>query len=389
MAHGRILGWVLAVPLGMGGCSGSGLSDTAPPEQTVTVRVTADGILPDETVDLLVDGSPGDSLRPWLGESRSIRLSPGGHSIGLGELATNCERVGSPQFVTMPLTGDSPRIDLAIRCRATGPLVGLRFAFVESQLDDDGSVLIAEGDSLRFLAKGTAVSWSPDGASLVVAGYGNAGYSIREMRANGAGGDLLFSDWVPLGGPAWAPDGDEIAFNWCDGGTWASDCQSQVWALRKTKLGWAAHLVIPQSENPAWTPDGAILVVANRGRIQPLGRDGERFPSYHIPAGQAANAPAFSSDGRMLAYVGGQGGTPELRLHDIGTDEDRAAGTSLGSVRAVDWLPGHAGLIVESYSEVTQRVCLFVTDFDGTNAKPLVSCQRNLHGFALGPGDVH
>lgn len=116
--------------------------------------------------------------------------------------------------------------------------------------------------------------------------------------------------------PVWSPDGRHVVFGRVTGGVFLAraDGARQPQALIPSKL-----LLYPSS----FTPDGrrlaySELVITGRQQIWTVpieDRGGELHagtPEPFLKSQFAAIAPAFSPDGRWLAYQSNESGTPEV-----------------------------------------------------------------------------
>ena len=191
--------------------------------------------------------------------------------------------------------------------------------------------------------------WSPDGRSIVFAGPG-----VRIVYPDGSCMNCNFGHALT---PAFAPSGTVISFvrsgslleDGIDAVRFASmphgAFEDAVWAadgrLAAVKDGvvWAGMpgslSEIGPGIDPSWSPDGAEIAVARSGWIVIL-----QVRDHHARRLVRGTAPAFSPDGRLIAYV-----APDHRLMLLRVSTRDANPVPVGRVQAVtvDWQPKPAG----------------------------------------------
>jgi Tol biopolymer transport system component len=183
-------------------------------------------------------------------------------------------------------------------------------------------------------------AWSPDGASLYVAG--TVALSDTELyTVTPQGGDLrqLTRNRVNDLDPAWSPDGQRIAFTRQTIDR-HSNVLSSVWLMAAD--GTHVHR-LTTGGSPSWAPDNARLAFARRGRVARVAvidtRTGNTQPVVN------GVAPAWSPDGRLIAFIGSYtrplwvvrpDGTGERSLFDRSQLEP---GTRFWSILGPTWSP--------------------------------------------------
>ncbi|MBN2564326.1 MAG: PD40 domain-containing protein [Candidatus Eisenbacteria bacterium] len=214
----------------------------------------------------------------------------------------------------------------------------------------DGSVLSKpvrgersdDFETLHVLRPGS--SWSPDGERLCFIAKSGATDALHVVDAESGRVELTLR--FPLDGmftPSWSPDGEKIVFVGTEGG--ASD-------LYITGLdgGDAVRLTDDffDEQDPEWSPDGRSVVFAS-DRNAPAREDLKRTYDIFILDVEsggvrplvltAANEqqPTWSPDGRSIAYVSDEDGSPQLHLADLDSSTTFQATNLVGGVSSPSW----------------------------------------------------
>lgn len=184
------------------------------------------------------------------------------------------------------------------------------------QADPPIYVINADGSEERQLPlRGVGPAWSPDGRELAY----STDRGIYVANSDGSNPRQLVSSDIPLpgetmGGPAWSPDGTRIAFlrAHCDDSPFqlfivnADGSGMMALAPYDAKLGSFA----PQEWSARWSPDGSMvasetLFITGPGLtigIANVDGSGGRTLTTLI---RSARTPDWSPDGRILSYTGG------------------------------------------------------------------------------------
>lgn len=221
-----------------------------------------------------------------------------------------------------------------------------------------GDIWIAAGGGISPLTQGgkswLQPDWSPDGAWLTTAAYGDNSSDIFVMSADGTEIKQLTqsrkrlvrdSDWVFH--PEWSPDGEWIAF--------VSDRNSpypMLWVMRPDGTG-ARQITRASSgqdgvDSMSWSPDGSQIAVT---RFSNAGSqihfvDVARGTSRPVTSESGgAFDPAWSPDGRYLAYIARDGrNKTALRVIDLLTSGPPVTVLSGELARSPRWSPSSSAL---------------------------------------------
>ncbi len=139
-------------------------------------------------------------------------------------------------------------------------------------------------------------SLSPDGRSVAFVSDRDNHFDIWVGLVTGGNLVRITNDPNLKSRPRWSPDGTKIAYaRLNDSGLW------DIWLV--PALGGPSRRILTNAFDPAWSPDGQLLAYASASTIWVSDASGgnaraltQREPLLH-------NQPAFSSDGRQLAFV--------------------------------------------------------------------------------------
>ncbi len=213
--------------------------------------------------------------------------------------------------------------------------------------EQDGHVWVVPstgGDPVnatRSSGGGSAPAWSPDGSMLAYIA-GSVSSDVYVMREDGSGRrNLTQSPSADERDPAWAPDGSRIVFS-------AQACADQGGPERErvcsgiSALGYvdtstghvrpviSAPVVFASDSEPSWSPEGDLIAFVSdrspdgtpsspRSNLWTMTAAGATLTRVPDPYGVGGKAPAFSPDGKRIAFVagGGPGGASAVYVVDL------------------------------------------------------------------------
>lgn len=153
-------------------------------------------------------------------------------------------------------------------------------------------VLSPDGERVAFIWNGPR----EDNRDIYVKQVADDGLPLR-----------ITSDPAPDVAPCWSPDGRRIAY--LRASSEATELmvasslgggERRIARLRRTVIGESS--ILPQM---SWSPDGKYLVVSQGGLVRVEVQTGETLPLSTPPGGQTDVDPAYSPDGRSVAFLRG------------------------------------------------------------------------------------
>jgi hypothetical protein len=175
-------------------------------------------------------------------------------------------------------------------------------------------------------------SWSPDGGQIAFAGSQGVSLHLYVINSDGSGLRVLGNPAdVPFASePAWSPNGDWIAFDSLADSRMPESATNPggVYLVHPDGTGW--HRISPQTsldQTPAWSPDGAWLVVARLGldwqttHISSLWRmspDGSH--ASQLTSGSWDGDAVVSPNGKLVAFYRYQGTQIDPHVYVMNAD---------------------------------------------------------------------
>lgn len=196
---------------------------------------------------------------------------------------------------------------------------GRQLVFVDTRVGLSRIVLVqSDGTGRRDLAPSQsdqrAPAWSPDGKR--VGFLANAGQGYLELYVVDADGRNLKQ--VPTPVPSLQPDVTDFA--WLPDGRLAYTSRSGLAqeGLTLTTVSGSTHQYLGSGGSPAWSPDGRRLafVVSHAGAPEIYVRTAAEKPVRLVDPSLTPVRPAWSPDGRQIAFLLLGGGTVSLAVAD-------------------------------------------------------------------------
>ena len=235
-----------------------------------------------------------------------------------------------------------------------------------------------------------APAWSPDGRKIAFVSDRDGDRDIYVMDADGSNVERLTNFGADdregirfIGGPpAWSPDGRKIAFDWdLDGGAldiFVMDADgSNIERLTDSDT---------HDSSPKWSPDGRRIAfdswpppLRQAAGDRETGRDGG-WGIYAMNA-DGSNAerltsestqPAWSPDGRKIAFVSDRDGALDIYVMDAdGSNVERLTESDIDDVGPPAWSPDGRRIAFVSYRDDGWGISAM--NADGSNVERLTS----------------
>jgi len=317
-----------------GGASGSAQVVVEPAGAARVTTATTGVDLDLDGFRVYVDGNSSQAVG-INGTATLTRIAAGGHSILLGQVASNCT-VGAPNPVSITVAGgDTIPVPFRVVCVRTQRIA---FAsaygiYVMSASGGDAAPLVS---SARF-TEDWHPAWSPDGTRIAFTSSRDRNVQIYVVNADGSGLARLTNDAASDQEPVWSPDGTKIAF------ASSRDGRYEIYVMNPDGSG-VTRVSSEQADEfePSWSPDGSRMAFTS-GRdgheeVYVMNADGSGITRLtNNPAGNLE--PSWSPDGARIAFRSNRDGNPQIYVMNAdGSGVTRLSNNSDGDMQP-SWSP--------------------------------------------------
>jgi len=203
-------------------------------------------------------------------------------------------------------------------------------------------------------------AWAPDGNRIAFFNGGPGVSGVYVINADGTGLRRVTNGNQDRS-PTWSPDGSRIAFTRQDG-TFIRLFVVNADGTGLTRVTGDVHV-----QDPEWSPDGGRFTFSDGGRVYVVNADGSGLTLLTAGETAAARAPTWSPDGTLIAFA--SLGVIKVVAPDGSGRRDLIPG--LREVWEVSWSPdGRQIAFVQDAGGPLQEE-LFVANADGTGVRAL------------------
>jgi len=141
-----------------------------------------------------------------------------------------------------------------------------------------------------------------------------------------------FAEYLTYTSPAWSPDGDHIAYIRVDNGHETSE----LWVVRADGRDRHGLAIVHFADTATWSPDGTWIAYAGDGGLSEVLSDGS---GKRLLLRSDVVSPAWSPNGRRIAFEEQAGQTVTIRTLDLADGEQRLIERHRGSAGPIAWSP--------------------------------------------------
>jgi TolB protein len=217
--------------------------------------------------------------------------------------------------------------------------------------------------------------WSPDGRRIAYLSRRENAKELFVVNASGSGQRRLTRDATNTATPAWSPDGRTLAFESVRGGT------TGVYGVNTDGSG--QRRLARNGHAPAWSPDGRTIAFFSGNKIYLMNADG----SEHRPLTRLLmmmgrkRSLAWSPDGRKLAFLTDRDCGGSCNLYVVNSDGSGLRNLTRTLIRAYGpgghpasdpaWSPDGRKLAFVRLDPGLARTPIYVMNADGSGLRNL------------------